>query len=259
MVFGKARFRRRLAGGVLAAAVVLVVGLHAAARAFAAQEGDSTKTVDTTVARPGIEPGLGSEQREPLRRAQDLVLGNRIDEAERLLGEIIGAIEAKLGDDGRIRVCVANHQEFERFAAEHGGAAKVVWVDWAYREAIQTEAFIAGARGDFDKALAMLERVETLAPYDPAAFLERGFALNKLRRSKEALESYRHAYDLSQHFESARPSAPAALRGIGFSLVELGDLKGGRKAYEDSLKLEPNNPTAVQELEYIRSLEAQKP
>lgn len=218
-----------------------------------------TETVETMVVRPGIEPGLGAEHRSRIVQAQELVMANRVPEAEKILQEIIGAIDEKLRTNDRIRVCVATRAEFDRFAADHGGAAKVQWVDWAYREAIQTQAYIAAGSGDLERALVLLERVEVLGPYEAGPLVERGFVLNKLGRSKDALESYRRAYDLSQRFESARPLAPAALRGIGFSLIELGDLKAARTAFEDSLKLEPNNPNALQELDYIRSLETKSP
>jgi len=258
MVLPFLEFRRSCAF-VLLLAVVVCIGSQWAASAsdspIGQQSTDTTGTVETQVVRPGIEPGVGADQRSVLQRAQALVVDGKVAEAEQVLQQIISAIERQIGKDDRTRVCVANKEEFARFASEHGDTAKVVWVDWAYREAIQTQAFIAAARGEFEDALSILKRVEALSPFDPASLIERGFVLNKLGRSSEALESYRRAYELTQQFSSARPSAPSALRGIGFALVELGDLKGARKAYEDSLKLEPNNPTALHELDYIRSLE----
>lgn len=247
------RFGARGLAVALAAAAALV-----GAPARAAQTSGAMGTVETQVDRTGVEPGLGVEQRPALARAQKLVVAGEIAEAEKALADVIAAIERAVGGDARIRVCVASAAEFKQFAAEHGGPSKVMWVDWAYREAIQTQAYIASGREDFDRALALLERVGTLSPYDPGSFVERGYILNKLGRPKEALDNYRRAYELSTRFPSGRSSGPSALRGMGFSYVELGDLKSGRKAYEDSLALEPNDPTAVQELEYIRSLESKE-
>ena len=48
---------------------------------------------------------------------------------------------------------------------------------------------------------------------------------------------------------------PTALRGIGYSLIELGELEAARQAFEKSLKMEPNNRLALDELEYIRKLQ----
>ena len=51
---------------------------------------------------------------------------------------------------------------------------------------------------------------------------------------------------------------PLILRGIGFSLTELGDLDGAQRAYEDSLKLEPSSELAKKELRYIQQLRAKR-
>lgn len=255
------RALRAIFGLIALAAVLVGSGAGATASELGsplAQEAGGA-TVETKVWLNGIEEGIGADQRPAIVRAQDLMTSGKADEAEQALRQVIEAIERQIGKDTRTRVCVANKEEFNRFASDHGGSGKVVWVDWAYREAIQAQAYIAGARGELDKALGLLERVEALSPFNPGAFVERGYVLKRLGRSQEALESYRRAYALSQGFESARASAPAALRGIGFALTELGDLKGARKAYEDSLKLDPGNETALHELDYIRSLEASRP
>jgi tetratricopeptide (TPR) repeat protein len=248
--------------GQLCLAAVCASAAHAQAPAVSSPGGQSTSettTVETKVVRTGIGSGVGVEQRPALKRAQTLISAGKVDEADELLRQILSAVDRQLEKDGRTRVYVANRDELRQFAADHGGESKVVWVDWAYREALQMQAFIAAGRGDYDMALSGLAGIESLAPFDPSASIERGFVLNKLGRSPEAIECYRRAYALSQRYPSASAQAPAALRGIGFTLVELGDIKGAREAYENSLKLEPNNPTATQELEYIRSLEVQKP
>jgi len=46
-----------------------------------------------------------------------------------------------------------------------------------------------------------------------------------------------------------------ALRGIGYSMIELGDFAGARAAYERSLEVEPGNQIALKELEYIAGKE----
>jgi hypothetical protein len=49
------------------------------------------------------------------------------------------------------------------------------------------------------------------------------------------------------------------LRGQGFALVELGRLDEAWQAYDDSLESEPNNPLAMQEMDYIDGLRAGGP
>jgi Flp pilus assembly protein TadD len=61
---------------------------------------------------------------------------------------------------------------------------------------------------------------------------------------------------LAESFEAGEQMKAMALRGIGYSLVELGDLAGARQAYEQSLEAEPGNETARNELDYIAQREA---
>ena len=50
-----------------------------------------------------------------------------------------------------------------------------------------------------------------------------------------------------------------ALRGRGFVLVEMGQLDEAETAFEDSLELDPNNPIALNELQYVEHLRAGGP
>jgi len=92
------------------------------------------------------------------------------------------------------------------------------------------------------------------APYAPAPHTEGGYALNGLRKPREALEAYRHGLALAREFESSKAEEPVALRGIGFSLIEIGDLAQAESVFRESLKIDPGNEVAVSELGYIEHL-----
>lgn len=49
-----------------------------------------------------------------------------------------------------------------------------------------------------------------------------------------------------------------ALRGQGYSLVELGDLDAGEQKYQQSLALNPDDTMSKQELDYIKGLRAKR-
>jgi len=51
---------------------------------------------------------------------------------------------------------------------------------------------------------------------------------------------------------SANQNKAIAWRGLGYTYVELGELEKAQQAYEESLRLEPGNSIATDELEYIR-------
>ena len=76
--------------------------------------------------------------------------------------------------------------------------------------------------------------------------------LNQLGRPKDGLASYRSALVLSRKHEANTRAIALALRGIGYSHVELGDLDAAERAYRESLEVEPGNTLAQGELDYIQ-------
>lgn len=93
------------------------------------------------------------------------------------------------------------------------------------------------------------EFAETL----PSLISERAVALAQLKRFPEALEGYESGLRLPgvEDRDKAR-----MLRGRGYVLTELGRLDEAEAAYQESLKLEPGNRIALNELEYIKGLRA---
>jgi Flp pilus assembly protein TadD len=160
-----------------------------------------------------------------------------------------------MGDDSSTYVSFATAGEFARYRREHRSVKNAVWVDWGYREAIHLKAFVRSANRDFEEALELLRREAKAAPYAAAPYIERGYILNVgLRKPREALESYRRALSLAREFASSSAHEPVALRGIGFALIELGELDGAESVFKESLALDPNSDLARSELQYIEQL-----
>jgi len=154
-----------------------------------------------------------------------------------------------------IYISVANADELDRYRRDHRGDREVVCIDWGYREALQLKAFMLSEQREFDKALDLLRFQAKIAPYSAAPYTERGYILNVgLRRPQEGLEAYRHALALAREFESASAKEPVALRGIGFALIELGDLDQAESMFQASLEIDPGNELALNELSYIEHL-----
>jgi tetratricopeptide (TPR) repeat protein len=107
-----------------------------------------------------------------------------------------------------------------------------------------------------DEAKAQLDRAIELAPMNAQFLAERG---EWHKNRKDWAKAY-------ADFESASTAAEfspddiknnhkaRALRGMGFVKIELGELKEAEKLFKQSHKLEPDNPNARSELEYIKSL-----
>ena len=222
----------------------------------ASGEGDSPfYTVETAFGITGLEKGLGAEKRTELSRAVTLMKQGKHDEANAVLDGVISFFEGKTTDPEATYVCVANREEYEAYLRDHAEEGKVIWLDWAFGEAIHRKAFMASARKDWAAALRLLDREIALAPYIATAHCERGYILNAQRKPLEALHAYMEAFKLSERFVSASGEKAAALRGIGFALIELGDLAAARKMYEMSLEIDPDSKVALRELEYIKKAE----
>jgi len=80
---------------------------------------------------------------------------------------------------------------------------------------------------------------------------ERAFVYGQTHRLPEALAAYRETLALIDAHPSAAYIKPLALRGVGYVLIEMGDLDGAQRAYEAALAIDPGNATATSELDYI--------
>jgi tetratricopeptide (TPR) repeat protein len=105
-----------------------------------------------------------------------------------------------------------------------------------------------------EEALATLQRLTALAPMHGYYFVELGYSYRVNGQNDKALEAYQTAL---QHAEFAENDAAkkrvraAARRGIGYMLVEKGDLDGAEKSYKQSLKDDPDSMIAKSELTFI--------
>ena len=122
------------------------------------------------------------------------------------------------------------------------------WIDWGYKVTLQMKAFIAVERRDFPAALSILAAIEAVAPVSAGTAAERGYVLNQLGQPENALAAYRKSHSLSIRYQSQRPYQAAALRGMGFALIELQRLDEAEGVFQDSLKIEPNNKLALDEV-----------
>jgi tetratricopeptide (TPR) repeat protein len=151
-----------------------------------------------------------------------------------------------------LQVAFWTMEEFLQFAALHqaaGDRRKVTWVRPAYGEACYLLGYLAVEEGDYAAARRHVERGLGLEPDHPLLLCELGMIEGGACRHGEALDCYRRAAD-------SRPWTPPpvvarALRGVGFSLIELGELDRAEEAFRQSLELEPGNTTARKELEIV--------
>jgi tetratricopeptide (TPR) repeat protein len=151
-------------------------------------------------------------------------------------------------------VSVANDSERKHFEQAQPPGTTVKAIDVACPLSYIAGAYFSIEEDKADAALAYLDKAGTLAPYMGWVRTERGFVLNSQGKRQEAMAAYRQALELARQFPGSAYAEPIALRGIGWTLVELGDLEGARQAYVDSQKSDPDNANTKAELDYIDGL-----
>jgi tetratricopeptide (TPR) repeat protein len=87
-------------------------------------------------------------------------------------------------------------------------------------------------QGDLAAAVAFFDRAIALRPADADALTNRGAALRRLGRSKEAIDSYRKALRLS-------PFSFAAHYDLGGALADAGLLKDAAVQFEEACRIDP--------------------
>jgi tetratricopeptide (TPR) repeat protein len=191
-----------------------------------------------------------------VHEARRLIAGGERSQAVRALEELLARIppgwrpRAEAPDE--VQVAFWNMEEFLQYVAHHqaaGDRRKLTWVRPSYSEACYLLGYLAVEEGDYAAARRHVERGLGLEPDHPLLLCELGMIEGGARRHGEALGCYRKAAD-------CRPWTPPgvlarALRGVGFSLIELGELDEAEEAFRQSLELEPDNTTARQELQII--------
>ena len=210
---------------------------------------DKTGTV-TTRFQLEIDNAKGANLRSQTKVLVAMVEAKQMAAADQKAVELRRAYEAMF-DKSLKQYTFQSQEEFKEFSKS--SASKFEWIDWGYKECLQMQAFIAADRRDFPVALAILKTIESVAPVSAGTAAETGYILNQSGNPREGLSAYRRAQALSEKYASQRAYRAAALRGIGYSLIDLRRLDEAERIFLESLEIEPGNKTATNELAYIRA------
>jgi len=210
-------------------------------------------TTSQIYSQPG-EPALGKELRSVVDEANALSLKGEHDQAKALVLDAARQCDQYRAAPGRRSLSFRTQRQYELYLRDHGDGEPIDWLDTSCANVYIRLGYIAVELRDAAQALRWLDRAHETAPYEPEALTERGVALNMMRDWAGALDSYQRALVLTRTHPEAAYAQALALRGTGYALIELGDLAAAQSAYEDSLKLEPGNKVANNELTYIKQL-----
>lgn len=198
-----------------------------------------------------VEKAKGSHLRARTNEVVSMVMAKRFVDAEKLANALRKNYEAEFSTHLR-QFSFPSQVEFDEF--RKSTKLKFEWVDWGYKECLQMLAFIQSERRDFPAALNTLKEIERIAPVSAGTVIEIGYVLNQLGMPDKGLAAYQKARALSLKYKSQRSFHAIALRGMGFSLIDLKRLDEAEGVFRESLKLEPMNKVALSELAYIQDI-----
>ncbi len=228
-------------------ALVILAVLSVAGVAHAGSEGAYTSVTPTPSFE--AEPYAGSQFRAQVDSV-NAVAGGTLAIMEQLKPALTFC-DARVAGPGSVHVSVATREEARTFAARQPPGTAIDYVDVACPRAYFAAAFASTDAGDNARAIAFLDRAQSLAPYWANAFTERAFLYNAAGDRTHALDSYHHTLALAEAWPSSHAMLGTALRGIGYTLIELSDYTGARDAYQRSLTFDPDNAIAIGELKFI--------
>lgn len=163
--------------------------------------------------------------------------------------------------DGEILVRTSDAQKYSIISAAIASAAHELGQRTTIRMASNPFVdadMVLGAyeveAGRYQEALAWLDRGLALQPHNDSLIMEKATALNGLQRFAEAqalLQAALEDRDAALTLDRAR-----FLRVSGITLIDLNRLDEAEAALTESIRLQPNNPIARQELDYIAQLRA---
>lgn len=174
--------------------------------------------------------------------------------AVELMRPVLADFEKQYAGEKRDIFCAVTPEQSSRYLADAAKAnrpAVSIEPGWCRAQYVTGYALI-----DLDKlpeAQIVFERLVRYAPQSSRYLNELGYIFMKQKKWQQSLDAYRRAEaaaDLTP--DRAKEERCLALKGVGYDLVELGDLNAAEAAYRKCLNINPNDEDSPRELEYIK-------
>jgi len=109
-----------------------------------------------------------------------------------------------------------------------------------------------------DEAGPLFQRASEMSPTNMQYMDEYAEWFKTSHKWREAYDRFEQANNMTDLIDAQHGQIhlARALRGMGFCLIELGRLDDAEAKFNESLKIVPNNPAALNELKYIQQLRA---
>jgi len=223
--------------------------------------GPAASGTDAIASAP--DRAANDEQSKQVIEAIHLVGSGRPQEAiTDYLDKVIAAFQARYASEKRHIYCAHSQAESLKYmldATDHREEAISVDPTWAEAWFVKSYALTELHRDA--EALSALEAAMALSPSYSQYLSERGNMYQRVKDWKRALQTYEEAENAVKLISDQKVQIiehTRALRGQGYSLIELGDLAAAERKYRESLALDPDDPKAKQELDYVNNLRVKR-
>jgi len=142
---------------------------------------------------------------------------------------------------------------YDVILAREGRKSEVTWLSQPISDGYYFLAMVAFQENKPGEALSFLQKAISWNPVHSPFYAERGFMLLHQEQRPDlamVLVAYLRALELADNYVDFA----SALRGIGFIMVEKGDLEGALACYLRSKLYDPSDKAAEKEISYIKSL-----
>ena len=196
-------------------------------------------------------------ERKNLDNAFELARQGKAAEAEAIFSAVIADYDRKAQPGITYRCAEDSAHALETMiggiAANPDKGMVVLGANWC--DALFGEGFVLIDLNRASEAEPFLARAVEMAPTNAHYLNEYAEWYKSHHQWQRAYDLFAHAWDIVDHDKkgSDRKIAARALRGMGFTQIELGNYNDAEKLFKRSLDYEPEKQSAVDgELQYIR-------
>lgn len=195
------------------------------------------------------------KNRQVIESAIRVMKQGQISQAQQLFSTVVAFYEEKFADDEAQLYTARTPQESLYYlmqGAVDKKSTRLVPREWS--DAYQLIGFAYVEQNDYESAKPLFEKAIDMAPMNAIYRAELAHVYQQLRDWEKSKALFELAEQAAEQF-SPEPTKMLELtrakRGVGFSLFEMGDLKGAEQKYKECLVLNKNDTVAQAELRFI--------
>ncbi|MEY2564088.1 MAG: hypothetical protein QOH88_2281 [Verrucomicrobiota bacterium] len=221
---------------------------------------------EATAAEP--DPDKDPHLVKLLKEARTHIDRKELPEAIEKCDTVIAAFKKYYGDSKDKIYCARTSAESLGYLLKAGAEinkgqfphTKAIALSSTWADAYFKKAYALQDLGRFAEAKTAILRAVELSPWNCLYLCELGSVYKVEKDWAKAMEAYQTAEDQASlgPDESKAAELAQARRGLGYVLVELGQLDQAEKKYLQCLATDPNDKKAAQELEYVRGQKAKR-